>query len=138
MPRPFVRAGSFRRKIILQKNASTQDTFGDLVESWKSLLITKASISPSRGMERFTRFDDGSFITHIVHMRMPNEDTVDVTGALRLISDSSAPEVESILDIKDEDAHTLFGSRVLELISVEDINSIEHFLDFNVLKIANG
>ena len=64
-----MRAGRMRHSVTLQRQASTQDAWGQQTNTWTDLGTCFASIEPVRGREYFVASGEKANVTHELRMR---------------------------------------------------------------------
>lgn len=113
-----VRAGRLNRRIALQTPVETRDPETKEPEkSWLGGDLRWASIVPLSGRELFQAQQVRPQISHKVNIRYRKG----VTSKMRVLLDSSALEIETTLDMPDDERRKMFGSRVLEIDSWIDL-----------------
>lgn len=95
-----MRAGALRHSVIIQTSTPSQSGTGEVTESWGTFATVKASISPSSGREFFASEQLNAEMSHKVKIRYLSG----VTTKMRV----------------------LFGSRVLDILSIVNIDEKNH------------
>lgn len=111
MSRPPVRTGDFKRRVTIQKRATTRDTFGQESTAWVDFIRCWADIQPMSGNELMAAQAVQSAITHKVTIYYRPT----VTAAMRVIYLGRVLGIQSIID--PDMAHV-----VLEMMCGEGLN----------------
>ena len=117
-----MRAGRLRHRVLLQHATDAGDTYGEQDQTWyvdADPAILYAEVRALQGQERFRAQQVQPEVSHAVRIRYRD----DVAPDDRLIVGSASPEIEGVM-IADEpdDLTRLFGSKVLQIESVIDVN----------------
>ena len=99
MPRAKVNAGALRHPITIQTNTETRDAYGGVVNSWATLFATRASITPTNGVERLGSEQITADRGYEFVIRTSPSQTV--TPRDRITWDSRTFDIEVVLDFEE-------------------------------------
>lgn len=119
-----MRAGRLRSEGAIQSETRTQDTFGESIRTWETDAITKFQIETLRGDEIV--IGDTVVGERVKKVTMRFRDGM--SSKNRIVYGSSALEIETALDMEDEDKREMFGSKLLQIIMVEEVRDRDHML----------
>lgn len=91
--------GELRHRIIIQKQITTQDTFGEQYEEWDNITTVWANINPISGREFFAAESVNSEITHKVRLRYRE----DIKPDMRVSYKGRIFRVESVINEFEKD-----------------------------------
>ena len=92
-----MRIGNLDRRITIQSNTPSQDSYGEPIASWSELDVVWAQVTVlgGRGDERFVGEQD--YATHRAEFRIRYRS--DVTAAMRISYDSLVWLIESVVEL---------------------------------------
>lgn len=97
--------GNLNKRITIEKSTSTQNTYGEQVQTWTKLRECWSRVEPVQGKEYYTAKQTASELDIKFVIRYT---TVDITPKSRLIYDSKEYNVNSIINLAE-------GNRELHL-----------------------
>lgn len=106
-----MRPGELRRQVQIQQRNSTQDSFGQRVQTWATVATTWADIQPLSGRELETAQAVRSEVTHTVVIRY----RPGVTAAMRVVYQGRYFNVLSVIDVDTR-------HKVMQLLCSEGLN----------------
>lgn len=86
--------GQLRHRIIIQKQITTQDNFGEQYEEWNDITTVWANINPISGREFFAAETVNSEITHKVRLRYRE----DIKPDMRISYKGRIFRIESVIN----------------------------------------
>lgn len=114
----MVQAGRNRHRVAIQRATTTKGRFNETVKTWLDGTIVYANVTTVSGRERVEAQQVRPEITHRVFIRWME----DVKEEDRILMDSDALDVEVGMPFGDDDERrAVFGSRVLEIGAVMDL-----------------
>lgn len=78
-------AGSLNRRITIQSQSTSQDKYGQPVQTWNDILSVWASIRPATGREVYASQGFVAQLSHVISLRYPD---VTVLTNMRVLYDS--------------------------------------------------
>lgn len=106
-----MQAGKLRKRIEIQRRASTQDGYGQPLMTWETIASTQAEIEPMNGRELVAAMAVQSEATHTVTIRY----RPGITAALRIKYAGRLFNIHSVID--ESERH-----RMLTLLCSEGMN----------------
>lgn len=97
-----VRAGRLRHRVTIEQNSPTQDSFGELDESWSTLETRWARVVPISPTERFANDQKFAETTHRFELRHISG----VTPEMRINWDSRTFDIVGAVDVNERGAET--------------------------------
>lgn len=64
-----MRAGDLRKRVLIEQRATTQDTFGEQVQTWTTFASAWAAIDPLSGREMLAAQAFNQEVTHSIEIR---------------------------------------------------------------------
>jgi SPP1 family predicted phage head-tail adaptor len=104
-------AGSLRHSISFEKRSTTTDSFGQPIESWNSVLTTRAAIDMATEKELYQTGLITSQVTHIITIRWPGI-LVSVTPGMRIRFGSHVYTVQAVDNVSER-------NRVVRIFALE-------------------
>jgi len=98
-----MRAGSLRKRVELQSQATTKDAIGGSVGAWSTVSTVWAGIRPLRGQERFSNNKESAEVSHEIKIRY----YAGLTTAHRIKYGARLFDIQAILNIQERDADML-------------------------------
>lgn len=92
-----VSPSALRHRVQVQARSSSQDTFGQEVQTWATVLAVFAAIEPSLGRSQLSGEAQTSTVTHVVTIRW----RAGITARMRLLYGSRVFEIESVVDVEE-------------------------------------
>lgn len=91
-----LRAGRLNKRVTIQANTPTQDTFGEEVDSWAAITGGQrwAAIEPLRGRERFDAQQVNPTVSHKVTIRFLST----VEPAMRVLFGTRKLQIDAVVD----------------------------------------
>lgn len=89
-----MQAGELRNRITIQKQVSTQDSFGQQVETWTDIATVWSNINPIAGREFFAAETVNSEITHKIRIRFRS----DITPDMRVVYQSRMFFIQTVIN----------------------------------------
>ena len=86
--------GNLRNRIIIQRQITTQDSFGEQQEEWNEVDTVWASINPIAGREFFAAETVNSEITHKIRIRYRN----DIKPDMRVFYNGRAFRITTVIN----------------------------------------
>ena len=87
-------AGLMRHRIRIQKQTSTRNKLGELVDSWEDVANVRASINPLSGRDFMAAMQDQAEVTHKVTIRY----NADVKASMRVLYGNRVFDILHIID----------------------------------------
>jgi len=109
-------AGSLRHSISIDQRTTTTDSFGQPVDNWASVLVTRASIEMASERELYSAGMFTSQVTHIITIRWPGI-LVQIKPGMRVRFGAHTYTIQAVDNVSER-------SRVLRLFVLE-INGSE-------------
>lgn len=78
-----MRAGELKRRIRIQQQSSTQDDYGQQIESWSDVLVCWAAIKAATSKEVYAASGFTSQITHKITIRFPRD--IEIRSNMRIL-----------------------------------------------------
>lgn len=109
-----LRAGPMRHEIAIQTRELAADSFGEMAdEVWGVSDPIQAAVRTIMGGERIEGLRTEAEVSHEVRIRY-----IDIDSHSRILFRSSGLQIESVLDMPEDEKRTLFGSRLLHIKSI--------------------
>ncbi|SEB40714.1 phage head closure protein [Terriglobus roseus] len=105
----MLRAGSLNRRITIQSQATTQDAYGQQVNTWDDLLTCWASIKAVTSKEVYAASGYTSQVSHKITIRYP---TVAISSKMRVLYETRLFHIQAINDPSE-------GREQLDLLCLE-------------------
>lgn len=90
-----MRSGNLDRRIVIEKNAASQNSFGEPEESWSTFATVWANVRPVRGNEQFASDQRRAERQSIFRIRYLSG----LTEKMRISHDSAYYDIEGIIEI---------------------------------------
>ncbi len=91
-----VRAGQLRHTAIIERATETEDTLGDVIETWSEIARLPCSMRGLTGAELFNAQKVKSRETHVIEMRqfdgLTSSDRIDFNGTGRKLNIARPPQ----------------------------------------------
>lgn len=98
-----MRAGTLRRRIVIETPTETQDTFGEPDVTWSEFASIRASVEPLAGREFFqSRQFDAEISTRFI-MRYVSG----ITAKMRVKYDSRYFDINAVINVDDRNRETV-------------------------------
>ncbi len=91
-----MQAGKLNRRVTVQRVSETQNTFGEVTETWTHLVSTWAQWLPLKGTEKFTARQFAPELSGEFRMRYR-----ELTPKDRIVMDGRIFDVEGVIDVDD-------------------------------------
>ena len=91
-------AGLMRHRIRIQKQTSTRNKLGELVDSWEDVANVRASINPLSGRDFMAAMQDQAEVTHKVTIRY----NADVKASMRVLYGNRVFDILHIIDVWEQ------------------------------------
>lgn len=91
-----MQAGRLRHRIAIQIRSSSQDSYGQPVETWTTQHIRWASIEPLQGREFFSADQVNSEVSVRIRMRY----LAGITAGMRVLYDNEPYNIEAVINPK--------------------------------------
>jgi SPP1 family predicted phage head-tail adaptor len=99
-----VKAGELRHRVKIQSRGTSQDTFGQQVETWSDLITVFAAIEPLNGRELFAAQAAQREVTTRITIRYNPAvitPSVGVVSGLRAVSDEGGfYDIKTVIDVE--------------------------------------
>lgn len=112
---PSLEPGQLRHQIQIQQQSSSQDSSGQLLETWTTVRTSWASIQSITLKEAFQSDQLTSQVTHTITLRWPSG--VSVQAGMRVVYGSHTYKIQAVNNIDERDV-------ILRLLVME-LNAIE-------------
>ena len=96
-----MQAGRLRHQIIIQQQSSTQDTHGQLVETWSTFATVRASVEPLRGREYFGAEQEQAEVSTRIRIRY----IAGVLPKMRVLFGSKLYDIVSVINAEERNFH---------------------------------
>ena len=91
------KAGRMRRKITIESDTPTQNTYGEPIESWSTYATVWASVEPLNGREYFNSQQTAAEISTRFRIRYKSG----ITPDMRVVLDSNNYDIRSIINVNE-------------------------------------
>ncbi len=95
-------AGRLNKRITIQKATSTQNEFGERVNTWSTVIERWARVEPLRGREFFLAQQAQSEIETKFTIRHATE----IKPSMKLVYDGIDYNIESVINVNESDRET--------------------------------
>jgi len=89
--------GELRHRITIQQLSSSQDTYGENVDTWVDVATVYAAVNPISGRELFAAEKENSEITHRVKIRYRSG----ITPDMRVLFEGREFSIMYVIDYKE-------------------------------------
>lgn len=103
-----MRAGRLDRRITFQRFASTQDEFGQPIETWSDYATVWARVEPLRGRERFEAQREHAEVDTRFHIRY----RADITVLDRIAYEGDLYDIEAVIETGRHQGLEILGRAV--------------------------
>lgn len=101
-----MRSGRLDRLITIQVKTSTEDSFGEMIETWATLAEVWAELKYLRGSEWFAAQQEGASVDVIFRIRYRD----DVTPLNVIVYDSRTYDISAVLELGRREGLELYAS----------------------------
>lgn len=88
-------AGQLNRRIVVQSQATSQDSYGQQQQTWTEVLTCWASIKAATSREVYAAAGFVSQLSHVITIRYP---ATPITSAMRVLYGSRVFQVQAVVD----------------------------------------
>lgn len=88
-------AGSLNRRIVIQSQSTSQDSYGQPLTTWTDTLSTWASIHAATGKEIYASSGFVSQLSHVITIRYPS---ISINNAMRVSYEGRVFDIEAVSD----------------------------------------
>lgn len=94
-----MRAGKLRHSITIQQQSTTQDSYGQQVETWTNVATVWASVEPLRGKEYFESKQEKAEVTTKITMRYRDG----ILPKMRVVFGSKTYDIQDVINLEERD-----------------------------------
>ncbi len=114
-PWPALEPGKLRHQIQIQSQSSSQDSYGQLQQTWATIRTSWASIQSLILKEAFQADSLTSQVTHLITLRWPSG--VSIQAGMRVVYGSHTYKIQAVNNI--DERNVILKLLVMELNAIE-------------------
>jgi len=104
-------AGRLRHQITIQEQTTTQDEYGQAIETWTAIATVRASIEPIRGKEYFSSNERNAEVTTKITIRHISG----IYPNMRIIYQNKAYDIKDVINYQER-------NHMMELMCTQEID----------------
>jgi SPP1 family predicted phage head-tail adaptor len=106
-----MRSGRLRHAATIERQSTTPDSFGQLVDTWSTIAHRTVSVEPLNGREYFNASGESSEITTRIRMRY-DEDTAEIKPFDRIMIDGRTYDIVSVINVQQRNRELVLMCRL--------------------------
>lgn len=91
-----MKAGELRHRVTIQQNTPTRDSYGDVIDSWGTVVTVWAAIEPRTGREQFVGGAAQTYAEGTVDIRIRYR--TGITQSMRVVRGSEIYNIQAVLN----------------------------------------
>jgi SPP1 family predicted phage head-tail adaptor len=98
----MIRAGTLKHLLTIETPSTTTNEYREEIQTWTTLLSTRASIKPLRGKETYINQTKDATATHLVTFRYQ----IDITPIMRVRFNDRLFNITSVINVEESNKVT--------------------------------